>query len=93
MMDQDQTLKTHPKVVVTELEGENESVLLHLETKKYYTLNKTGVQIWQLLSDGYTADEITHKLCSEYEMSIKSGEKSISNLIRKLLEEKLLFQD
>lgn len=93
MMDQDQPFKTHPKVVVTELEGENESILLHLETKRYYTLNETGVRIWQLLADGHTADEITHKLCAEYEMSIKSAEKSVSNLIRKLLEEKLLSQD
>jgi hypothetical protein len=90
MIDHEQPFKTHPDVVVTELDGENESVLLHLGTKKYYTLNETGVRIWQLLGDGCAVGEITHKICAEYDVSSASAEKSVSELIRSLLEEELL---
>jgi hypothetical protein len=93
MIDNNQSFKTSSDVVVTALDGENESVLLHLGTKKYYTLNETGVRIWQLLGEGYTTDKITQKICAEYEVSSASAEKSVSELILKLLEEELLSQD
>lgn len=93
MIDHGQSFKTSSDVVVTELDGENESVLLHLGTKKYYTLNETGVRIWKLLGEGYTTHEVTQKICEEYEVSSTSAEKSVSTLILKLLEEELLSQD
>ncbi len=93
MIDHDQTFKTNSDVVVTELDGENESVLLHLGTKKYYTLNQTGVRIWQMLGEGYKIDEVTQKICAEYEVSSASAERSVSELIQKLLKEELLSQD
>jgi len=92
MIDHDQPFKTTPDVVVTELDGENESVLLHLGTKKYYTLNETGVRIWKLLCDGFKTDELIHKLCDEYAVSATSAEKSVTELIQSLLEEELLSQ-
>lgn len=92
MIDHDQPFKTKPDVVVTELDGENESVLLHLGTKKYYTLNETGVRIWKLLCDGFKTNEITQKLCYEYAVSETSAEKSVTKLIQSLLEEELLSQ-
>jgi len=93
MIDRVHPLKTNPNVIVTELDGENESVLLHLGTKKYYTLNETGVRIWQLLGDGCKIDEIIQKICEEYKVSSASAEKSVSELIHKLIEEELLSQD
>jgi hypothetical protein len=68
MIDHDQSFKTSSDVVVTELDGENESVLLHLGTKKYYTLNETGVRIWQLLGEGYK----TTKSPKKYARNMKS---------------------
>ena len=93
MIDRDLPFKTDTNVVVTDLDGENESVLLHLGTKKYYTLNETGVRIWRLLCHGYKTDEIAMKICEEYEVSVASAKKSVSELIHHLLEEKLLSQD
>jgi hypothetical protein len=36
-----------PNVVFTRL-GENDGVLLHLNTKRYYSLNGTGSRLWEL---------------------------------------------
>ena len=46
MLTLDQRVRLHPEVVDTELD-EGEVVLLHLESKMYYSLNPTGQRIWQ----------------------------------------------
>ncbi len=93
MKEHDQTFKTNTDVVVTPLEGEKESVLLHLGTKKYYTLNETGVLIWELLSEGLTIGETTQKICTEYDVSPTVAAKSISTLISSLVKEDLLLAE
>lgn len=42
-------------------------VLLHLDTKRYFTLNTTGVSIWRGLSAGKSEDEIVATLATEYD--------------------------
>jgi len=83
------TFKNHPDVVVTELD-DKEAVLLHLETKNYYTLNDTGVRIWQLLCAGLSISEIIKKIDNEYEMTSESSEESVLRLVQNLLAERLL---
>jgi hypothetical protein len=42
--------QVHPSVVCTVLE--DGGVLLHLDTKFYYSLNRTGLAIWMAMEDG-----------------------------------------
>lgn len=44
-------LEAHPSVVCTVLE--EGGVLLHLETKYYYSLNRTALALWLHLESGY----------------------------------------
>jgi hypothetical protein len=44
-------LRAHPDVLLTELQ-DGTGVLLHLGTKFYFVLNRTGVAVWKLLADG-----------------------------------------
>lgn len=48
-------LRTDPEVILTELH-EGTGVLLHLGTKFYYALNRTGVLVWKLVSSGEAVD-------------------------------------
>ena len=41
----------HPSVVCTVIE--DGGVLLHLDTKFYYSLNRTGLAVWSLLEAGH----------------------------------------
>ncbi len=43
--------KPHPSVVCTVIE--DGGVLLHLETKFYYSLNRTGLAVWSLVESGH----------------------------------------
>ena len=56
--------RPHPEVVDTELE-EQEVVLLHLESMRYYSLNLTGMRIWQGLKQGLSLQEISRRLQAE----------------------------
>jgi hypothetical protein len=43
------------EAVLTELK-DGTGVLLHLGTRHYYTLNRTGVLLWKLLAEGAARD-------------------------------------
>ena len=84
------TNKANPNsnVIVTELDGE--AVLLHLDTKMYYSLNATGLFIWRLLSPEHTLADISEKLRAAHAISAEKARASVSNLIHSLQSEKLV---
>jgi hypothetical protein len=82
-------IKPDPDVVVTELD-DKEAVLLHLGTKMYYTLNETGIRIWQLLSEGHTISEASETILNEYDVLSVSAQKSVFELAKELVAEKLV---
>ena len=84
-----QHIKPDPEVVVTELDGK-EAVLLHLDTKMYFTLNETGLRIWQMLSNGLTPGEINERFLTEFDVSPEKAKESVLNLIHEFIQEKLV---
>ncbi len=84
-----QKIKPDPDVVVTELE-DKEAVLLHLGTRMYFTLNETGLRIWQLMNSGLTPADISTRLQDEYNVSPEKAGESVNNLIGELITEKLV---
>jgi hypothetical protein len=89
MITFDDKVKPDPDVVVTELD-DNEAVLLHLGTKMYYTLNETGIRIWQLLSEGHSISEASKTIHKEYDILPEAAQKSVLNLSQELIVEKLI---
>jgi Coenzyme PQQ synthesis protein D (PqqD) len=89
MLGPNDKLKPDPEVVVTELENED-TVLLHLGTKMYYTLNETGVRIWQMLRSGLRIAEISDRLQAEFEVTPEKAKESVMNLVNELINEKLV---
>ena len=89
MIEINHRVKPGPDVVITELEGK-EAVLLNLATKMYYTLNETGLRIWQMLSSGRTFGEISETLSGEFDVTPEKAKESVFNLIGELTAEKLV---
>ncbi len=89
MLDLNSRLKPDPEVVITELE-DKDAVLLHLGTKGYFTLNDTGLRIWQMMNSGLTPREIGERLQSEFDVSPEKADESVLKLIGELINEKLV---
>ena len=79
----------NPEVVDTELE-EQEVVLLHLESMRYYSLNLTGMRIWQGLKQGLSLQEISCRLQAEFAVEADRVEHSVVALVAELCEQQLV---
>ncbi len=85
------TLQANPNVVMTKLD-ERSAILLHLRTKQYYTLNETGIRIWELIHAGHGVDEIAATLQTEYNVQQEEATRSVSAFCESLRLEDLLQQ-
>jgi hypothetical protein len=79
-------------VVLTELR-DGTGVLLHLETKHYFTLNRSGVLAWKLLGDAGARDaaELAERLAGEFPGADPAAVRAdVAALVDELLREQLL---
>ena len=88
-MELNQAVKPNPEVICTDVGGK-EAVLLHVDTKKYYSLNQTGLRIWQMLSDGRTPADIIEGLVAEFDVTPEKARESVIDLMNELISEKLI---
>jgi len=84
-----QTVRPHPDVVDTTLDT-GETVLLHLDSKTYYSLNLTGTQIWQDLKQGLPLQEISRRLQARFEVEPERADRSVLALVEDLLQHQLV---
>ena len=56
----------------------------------YFTLNETGLRIWQMLSSGLTLGEISEGILTEFDVSSEKAKESVLTLIHELIREKLV---
>jgi len=83
--------RPHPAVVYTPLD-ETEAILLHLDTKLYYTLNETGRRIWELAAAGQAPEAIAAALSAEFDVTVEHAEARARSLIEDLARERLLLR-
>jgi hypothetical protein len=74
-----------PDAILTELD-DGEAVLLHLGSRKYFSLNKTGLEIWRLLGERLTPDAVGERLHATYDITPEHARSSVSDLMDGLLE-------
>lgn len=84
-----QKIKPHSDIIATELDN-GEAVLLHLNTKKYYSLNVTGLRIWQLLGKGLTPVEICGAIQTEFDVTDEMARESVLKIVTELKHEHLV---
>jgi hypothetical protein len=85
----DQKIRPHPEVVDTGLDA-GETVLLHLESKAYYSLNSTGTRIWQVVKQALTMREISQRLGAEFEVEADRADRSVLALVHDLAQHQLV---
>jgi len=86
------TATPDPQVVCTELRN-GESVLLHLGTQSYFTLNKTGTVIWRLMAQGMDLGGVARELSATYQVSRLQAGQNVLDLADQLAAEQLISLD
>ena len=84
------TFQRSPDLVTTSI-SDDELVLLHLQTHRYYSLNTTGRFIWAGLVEGKTPEQIVDAALERWEAERGEVETYVYDLIEELKSERLLI--
>ena len=77
-----------PHVLVRFLD--RESVLLNLETERYYGLDETGTRMWQLLTASPSIEAAFQELQNEFDVESELLRLHLTELLGRLVENGLL---
>ena len=80
----EQKIQIAPDVLFQEVGGE--TVLLDLESERYFGLDTVGTRIWALLGEGASIGAVVETLLQEYEVERATLELDVEELIDKLSE-------
>ena len=69
---------------------EDGAVVLHMGTKRYYSLNETGMFVWRCLEEGTGRAGIITQLVDAYEVEIAEAEMAVARLLEELVQERLI---
>ncbi len=80
----------NPHVVAETIDGE--TILIHLGTGTYYSLDGVAAEVWELLVAGAEESEALESIESRYESEAGAVESSVGALVEELLGEGLLIE-
>lgn len=69
---------------------EGEAILINLSDGTYYSMDKVGGFIWELIKKNYSLREIAKLICDHYDVSAEQAETDLETLAADLLEEKIV---
>ena len=80
----------NPHVVAETIDGE--TILIHLGTGTYYSLDGVAAEVWELLVAGAGESEALRNIEDRYKSTAGTIEPSVSALVEELLGEGLLIE-
>ena len=69
---------------------EDGAVVLHMGTRRYFSLNETGATIWRMLEDDVVLGEIPARLSELYEVDAAAAASAVDQLLGELAGEQLI---
>lgn len=69
---------------------DNESVLLNIETERYFGLDETGTRMWQLVTAAPKIEVAYQQLLDEYDVEGGLLRSNLTELLERLVENGLL---
>lgn len=82
------TFTARPSIVSCELDGG--TVLLDLDTSRYFGLNAVGLVVWEALAQPSTADELCRKVCERFDVSPQQCAQDVDRLLFDFMERRLI---
>ena len=92
MIDTERRLRVNTDEVAGEV-VESEAILINFGTGRYYTMDKVGVTVWQLIEGCHNIREIASILSDRYVAEADDVLRDLENLVHVLIEERLVVFD
>jgi hypothetical protein len=82
--------RTHPQCLITAM-PDGTGVVLHLDTKFYFTLNATAVFVWQRIADGSarTLPALVDAVVAAFRVEADAAERDVRVLLDELVRDGL----
>ncbi len=77
-----------PHVVHETIDGE--TILIHLGTGTYYSLDGVGAEIWELAVEGVSDDELAARVATRYDAEPALVQQTVGTFVEELIQEGLL---
>ena len=78
--------------IVSKTVGEENCILLDLESGDYFSLNSTARYIWGCLEHGLTKAEIADKISMDFGIDVARAEQDIQKMLGILLDNNLVIK-
>ena len=88
----DYYFRPHPDALYSRL-TDTEAALLGLKTSQFYTLNETGIRIWETVQGGANLAGIAEALEQEYEVTHEEAVACTATFLEQLLQENLIVKE
>ncbi len=88
MVDATKRVIVPPHVLIRQLDGE--SVLLNLESERYFGLDATGTRMWELVTTEPNVGAAFEKLLAEFDVAPESLRNHLNELLSGLVDNGLL---
>jgi Coenzyme PQQ synthesis protein D (PqqD) len=69
---------------------EGEAIMINLSNGIYYSLNKAGALMWELIAAGYRLGDVVTVVTKRYDVSAQQVEADLGRLAQELLQERLV---
>jgi len=83
--------RRHPGLRLAALEGEG--VVLHLGSRRYFSVNESGLAILEALESARTVDELVKDLCARYDVSAERPETTVRGFLARCRDTDVLLTD
>jgi hypothetical protein len=80
----------NPQVLFTEVD-DGSGVLLHLDTKFYYTLNPTAVVVWKALAGAPDLAAVAARLAAEFRVEPADAQRDVATILDDLQADGLVI--
>jgi hypothetical protein len=69
---------------------DGEAIIINLANGVYYSMDKVGAFVWDLLQAGYTLEEVITAVTARYDVSREQAASNVIELVHELVQENLV---
>jgi coenzyme PQQ synthesis protein D (PqqD) len=69
---------------------DGEAIIINLANGVYYSMDKVGALVWDLLQGGHTLEEVISVVTNRYDVAREQAETNVRDLVQELVQENLV---